>query len=88
MPMQDELVPEETIVRPAFTRRPCKTFNPGQAIKKTDKIEGKIFRNGIEVWSTDVYDPNDATFPAPGRKLTLRADFRIKEVIDTDYSPE
>ena len=79
----DVAVPETTVDVPAHVDRLLAKYNPAYAIKVDDVVDIVISLNGGEIkhWK---YNPNDATFPAAGRKLNFVANLRIVETTDTD----
>jgi len=79
----DVAVPETTVDVPAHVERPQVKYNPAYAIKVDDNVDIIIQLNGNEIkhWK---YNPNNATFPAAGKKLNLVCGLRIVETTDTD----
>jgi len=79
----DVAVPETTVDVPAHVLHPQVKYNPAYAIKVDDVVDIVISLNGGEIkhWK---YNPNDATFPAAGKKLNLVCGLRIVETTDTD----
>jgi len=79
----DVAVPSGTVPKAAYVSHPRVKYNPAYAIKIDDVVDIVVSLNDAEIkhWQ---YNPNDATFPAAGKKLNLVCDLRIEEVADTE----